>query len=178
MERRNPRRTVLPGDDLEDAREFRFGENTYVAGGRIRAGTVGTADYRGNTVSVHPAGGRYVPRTGDTVIGVISDVGPSNWMIDIKAPWPAPLHVSEVPWKVEFGDTTSFLTVGDVVMLKVLNVDEGKKVSATMKDAGLRKIEGGRLVEIDHNRISRVIGKAGSMISMIKDMTDCRITVG
>lgn len=99
-------------------------------------------------------------------------------MIDIKAPWPAPLHVSEVPWKVEFGDTTSFLTVGDVVLIKILNVDEGKKVSATMKDAGLRKIEGGRLVEIDHNKISRVIGKAGSMISMIKDMTDCRITVG
>lgn len=178
MERRNPRRTVLPGDDLEDVREFRPGENTYVADGRIRAGAVGSTDYRGNTVSVNPAGGRYVPKGGDTVIGVISDVGPSNWMIDIKAPWPAPLHVSEVPWKVEFGDTTSFLTLEDVVLIKILNVDEGKKVSATMKDAGLRKIEGGRLVEIDHNKISRVIGKAGSMISMIKDMTDCRMTVG
>ena len=50
MEKKNPRRTVLPGDDLEDVREFRPGENTYVANGRIRAGTVGSTDYRGNTV--------------------------------------------------------------------------------------------------------------------------------
>ncbi|WP_201013690.1 exosome complex RNA-binding protein Rrp4 [Candidatus Methanomethylophilus sp. 1R26] len=123
-------------------------------------------------------GGCYMPVAGDTVIGIINDVGPSNWMVDIRSPYPAPLHVSEVPWKVEFGDTSRFLTVGDVVLLKILMVDEAKKVSVTMKDSGLRKIEGGILTEIDHNKISRVIGKAGSMIQMLKNMTDCRIFVG
>ena len=178
MERKNPRRLVLPGDDIADAKEYKPGENTYECEDRIRAGILGTVDFKGNVVSVMPAGGRYLPKIGDTVIGVINDVGPSNWMIDIKCPWPAPLHVSEVPWKVEFGDTTTYLTVGDVVLIKVLNVDEAKKISVTMKDSGLRKIEGGQLIEIDHNKISRVIGKAGSMISMLKNMTDCRITVG
>ena len=57
-------------------------------------------------------------------------------------------------------------------------VDESKKISVTMKDSGLRKIEGGRLVKISHTKVSRVIGKSGSMISMLKNMTDCRITVG
>ena len=47
-----------------------------------------------------------------------------------------------------------------------------------MKDSGLRKIEGGQLVEIAHSKISRVIGKSGSMIQMLKNMTDCRIFVG
>ena len=47
-----------------------------------------------------------------------------------------------------------------------------------MKDSGLRKIEGGRLVTINHSKVSRVIGKQGSMITMLKNMTDCRITVG
>ena len=109
---------MLPGDDIADATEYKPGENTYETDDRIRAGVLGVVDYRGNVVSVMPLGGKYMPKTGDTVIGVITDVGPSNWMIDIKCPWPAPLHVSEVPWKVEFGDTTSFLTVGDVVLLK------------------------------------------------------------
>jgi exosome complex component RRP4 len=47
-----------------------------------------------------------------------------------------------------------------------------------MKDSGLRKIEGGQLVEISYSKISRVIGKSGSMIQMLKNMTDCRIFVG
>ena len=119
-----------------------------------------------------------MPTSGDTVIGVIVDIGPSNWLVDIGAPYPAPLHVNEVPWKVEFGDTSRYLSMGNVVLLKVLSVDESKKIQVTMKDSGLRKIEGGRLVKIPHSKVSRVIGKSGSMISMLKNMTDCRITVG
>ena len=99
-------------------------------------------------------------------------------MVDICAPYPAPLHVNEVPWKVEFGDTSRYLGMGNVVLLKVLSVDESKKINVTMKDSGLRRIEGGRLVKISHSKVSRIIGKSGSMISMLKNMTDCRITVG
>jgi len=181
MERRNARRTreiVVPGDVLADASDYRAGENAYELDGKIRANVMGTKTFTDNTVGVSAMGGFYMPITGDTVIGIINDVGPSNWMLDINAPYPAPLHVSEVPWKVEFGDTGRFLTVGDVVLLKVLMVDESKKIQVTMKDSGLRKIEGGQLVEISHTKISRVIGKSGSMIQMLKNMTDCRIFVG
>ena len=181
MENRNARRTreiVVPGEVLGDSEEYRTGENAYASDGKIRALVMGLKTYTGDAVGVIPMGGCYMPVTGDTVIGIIADVGPSNWMLDINAPYPAPLHVSEVPWKVEFGDTSRFLTVGDVVLLKVLMVDEAKKISVTMKDSGLRKIEGGQLVEIAHSKISRVIGKSGAMIQMLKNMTDCRIFVG
>jgi exosome complex component RRP4 len=86
--------------------------------------------------------------------------------------------VNEVPWKVEFGDTSKYLSMGCVVMLKVLMVDESKKISVTMNDSGLRKLEGGQIVDIPYSKVSRVIGKSGSMISMIKNMTDCRVFVG
>ena len=181
MEKRNARRTreiVVPGEVLADASDYRAGENAYELDGKIRANVMGTKTFTDNAVDVTVMGGFYMPVTGDTVIGIINDVGPSNWMLDINAPYPAPLHVSEVPWKVEFGDTSRFLTVGDVVLLKVLMVDESKKIQVTMKDSGLRKIEGGQLVEIEHSKISRVIGKSGSMIQMLKNMTDCRIFVG
>lgn len=181
MEKRNarrPREIVVPGEVLADAGEYKVGANAYELDGKIRANVTGMKTYNGDTVGVMVMEGFYMPVTGDSVIGVITDIGPSNWMVDINAPYPAPLHVSEVPWKVEFGDTSRFLTVGDVVLLKILLVDESKKIQVTMKDAGLRKIEGGQLIEINYSKIPRVIGKSGSMIQMLKNMTDCRIFVG
>ena len=180
MEKRNTkhsREIVVPGDMLDET-GMRAGANTYKREGKVYAGILGVRNVSQDTVSVIPLGGRYMPATGDVVIGVINDIGPSNWMVDICAPYPAPLHVSEVPWKVEFGDTSRFIGMGNVVMLKVLMVDESKKIQVTMKDSGLRKIEGGQIVEIPYSKVSRVIGKQGSMISMLKNMTDCRITVG
>lgn len=180
MERRNARQTreiVVPGDIL-DGSGMKPGENAYVLDGKVRASVMGVRNVFQNTVGVIPLRGCYMPSSGDTVIGVIVDIGPSNWLVDIGAPYPAPLHVNEVPWKVEFGDTSKYLTVGNVVLLKVLSVDESKKIQVTMKDSGLRRIEGGRLVKINHSKVSRVIGKQGSMISLLKNMTDCRITVG
>ena len=180
MEKRNARQTreiVVPGDIL-DGTGMRPGENAYVLDGKVRASVMGVRNVFQNTVGVIPLRGGYMPVSGDTVFGIIVDIGPSNWLVDIGAPYPAPLHVSEVPWKVEFGDTSRYLTIGNVVLIKVLAVDESKKISVTMKDSGLRRIEGGRLVKISHTKVSRVIGKSGSMISMLKNMTDCRITVG
>ena len=180
MEKRNARPTreiVVPGDVL-DGTGMKPGENAYVLDGKVRASVMGVRNVFQNTVGVIPLRGCYMPVSGDTVIGVIIDIGPSNWMVDICAPYPAPLHVNEVPWKVEFGDTSRYLGMGNVVLLKVLSVDESKKINVTMKDSGLRRIEGGRLVKISHSKVSRIIGKSGSMISMLKNMTDCRITVG
>ena len=181
MEKRSARRTreiVVPGDVLGNIGEYKVGANAYELDGKIRANVTGMKTYNGDAVGVMVIEGFYMPVTGDSVIGIITDIGPSNWMVDINAPYPAPLHVSEVPWKVEFGDTSRFLTVGDVVLLKILLVDESKKIQVTMKDAGLRKIEGGQLIEVNYSKIPRVIGKSGSMIQMLKNMTDCRIFVG
>jgi len=172
------REVVTPGDLLDEGRDLRSGYGTYSEDGKIYAAVLGVKNMYQNTVNVIPLGGRYMPAQGDTVIGIIIDIGPSNWMVDINSPYPAPLHVNEVPWKVEFGDTSRYLNLGYVVMLKILMVDESRKIQVTMNDSGLRRIEGGQLVEIAYSKVSRVIGKSGSMIQMIKNMTDCRIFVG
>jgi exosome complex component RRP4 len=57
-------------------------------------------------------------------------------------------------------------------------VDETMRVQVTMKDQGLRKLQGGQIIEISHSKVPRVIGKSGSMIQMIKGYTNCRIFVG
>jgi len=180
MERRNAkpkRELVLPGDIIDDT-GAKAGEFAYSREGKVYAAVMGIKNVSPIGVSVIPLWGQYMPSAGDFVIGVVNDIGPSNWMIDINAPYPAPLHVSEVPWKVEFGDTSRFLNIGNVVFLKILSVDESKKIQVTMNDSGLRKVEGGLLVEIAHSKVSRVIGKSGSMIQLLKSASGCRIFVG
>lgn len=180
MEKRNARPSreiVVPGDILSTKGE-KGGDNTYERDGKLYAAILGVKNYSQNGISVMPIGGVYMPSTGDTVIGIINDIAASNWMVDINAPYPAPLHVNEVPWKVEFGDTSKYLNVGDAVLLKVLMVDESKKIQVTMNDSGLRKLSGGMIVNVPYCKVSRIIGKSGSMIQMLKNMTDCRIFIG
>ena len=81
------------------------GAGTYVHDGKVYAAQLGIKSVKSNFVNVIPLGGRYIPAPGDSVIGKVEDIGPSNWLIDINSPYPAPLHVNEVPWRVEFGDT-------------------------------------------------------------------------
>ena len=180
MEKKNARPSreiVVPGDVLSTRGE-KGGDNTYERDGKLYAAILGVKNYSQNGISVMPIGGVYMPSTGDTVIGIINDIAASNWMVDISAPYPAPLHVNEVPWKVEFGDTSKYLNVGDAVLLKILMVDESKKIQVTMNDSGLRKLDGGMIVDVPYCKVSRIIGKSGSMIQMLKNMTDCRIFIG
>lgn len=171
------RQLVLPGDFLTDG-EFKPGTGTYLERGKIYASQLGIKSIRSNFVNVVPLSGQYIPKIGDQVIGVVSDLGPSNWLVEINSPYPAPMHITEVPWRVDFGDTARYLNVGDTILARILMVDEVKHVQVTMKERGLRKLQGGQLVEISHSKVPRVIGRNGSMIQMIKNLTGCRIIVG
>jgi len=62
--------------------------------------------------------------------------------------------------------------------LLVAQSSKRKGIDLTIKSRGLGKLEGGMLININSNKVPRVIGKAGSMINLIKDATGCDITVG
>jgi exosome complex component RRP4 len=151
------REIVIPGD-LLDASGLKAGSGAYAEDGRVFAAQLGIKSVKSNFVNVIPLGGRYIPATGDSVIGKVIDIGPSNWLIDINSPYPAPLHVNEVPWRVEFGDTSKYLNVGDTLLAKILMVDETKRVQVTMKEQGLRKLSGGQVIDISYCKVPRVIG--------------------
>jgi len=171
------REIVVPGDLLAISSK-RAGPGTFSEGGKIYAAQLGIKIVRPDSITVVPLSGQYMPMRGDLVVGKIVDVGASNWLVDINSPYPSPLHVNEVPWRVEFGETRKFMSVGDVVLLKVVGVDEVKRVSVSMQDHGLRKLSGGMVIEMSPSKVPRVIGKNGSMIQTLKNMTGCRIYVG
>jgi len=171
------REIVVPGD-LLDSSGMKSGPGTFAEGGKVFAAQLGIKNVKSNVVTVVPLAGQYMPIRGDLVIGKIVDIGASNWLVDINSPYPAPLHVNEVPWRVEFGETSKFMTVGDVILLKIEGTDEMMRVQVSMKDHGLRKLTGGMVLEVSPMKVPRVIGKNGSMIQMLKNMTGCRIYVG
>lgn len=177
VEKSARRELVVPGDIL-DSPGLKPGVGTYSEGGKIYAAQLGIKSERAGYINIVPLSGRYIPRPGDAVVGKVIDIGPSHWLIEINSPYPAPLHVNEVPWRVEYGDTAKYIDVEDALLAKVLMVDETKRVVLTMKEQGLRKLGEGQIVEISHSKVPRVIGRKGSMISMIKQFTNCRMFVG
>lgn len=172
------REIVVPGDLLDDTGDLKPGANTYRQGNAVYATRLGVKSVRGKEVSVISLSGRYEPRRGDLVIGTCVEMGPSNWYVNVGAAQDAGMHVNDVPWRVEFGETAKYLAVGETVLLKVAHVDEMKKMQVTMKDRQARKLAGGLIVEVAPTKVPRIIGRGGSMITMIKDMTNVRMFVG
>ncbi len=171
------RQIVIPGEAVGGP-GLKPGPGTFKSGDQILAAQLGVRYEREGRVSVIPLNGRYLPQRDDAVVGIVTDMGPSHWLVDINAPYPAPLHATESPWRVEFGDTGRYMKVGDAILAFVLSVDEIKRIQLTMQDRDARKLNGGMLVEVSPMKVPRLIGKQGSMISMIKDLTHTRIYVG
>jgi exosome complex component RRP4 len=98
--------------------------------------------------------------------------------VDINSPYPSTLHVNQVPWNVEFGETANYLCTGDAIIAKTIMVDETRKIEISMDEKGSRKIEDGTIIEVQPSKVPRVIGKSGSMISLLKKYSNCWIFVG
>lgn len=172
------REIVIPSQLLGDAEGNKAGRGTFIENGKIYSEMLGILSKRSNYINVIPLKGRYDAIEGDFVIGIVREAMASSWLVDINAPYPALLHVNEVPWDVEFGETKKYLNHGDSVMAKILQVDVEKKLQVTLKDRNLYKIRGGHITYIEPSKVPRLIGKKGSMISLLKKYTRCRIFVG
>ena len=173
---RMDRKVVIPGDLLsEDV--TKSGEGTYVKDARVYSLLYGLANYR-DKINVIPLAGKYVPAPGDNVIGVVKDITFSNWIVDINSPYDGLLHISEFPKRIETDEMSKYLRIGSSITTRVKDVDSTMKVELTFSDRKLGIIKTGRIIEISHTRVPRLIGKGGSMISMLKKELNCSIFVG
>jgi exosome complex component RRP4 len=170
------RKLVLPGELLSTT--LKGGRYTYTEGANVYSAILGLEDIRGDYVDVIPLGGRYIPRAGEYVIGEIINFTPTAWVVDVNSIVPAVLPANETPWNTRDGVLTRYLKVHDVALMKVIDVDEVKRTQLTMRDRMCRKLLGGLVVEIEPTRVPRVIGRKGSMLTLLKDLTRCRIYVG
>ncbi|UCE15960.1 MAG: RNA-binding protein [Candidatus Bathyarchaeota archaeon] len=174
------REIVTPGDLLAED-DYVAGDNTYKKDGKIYATRVGLVGYENRKVFVVALKSFYVPYVGDLVIGKVVEVGLGSWLIDISAPYPALLRAADAinrPFKPQRDDLPSILDVGDLVMAKIVAYDRTRAPLLTIREPELGKVKRGQIVKITPTKIPRVIGRQGSMISMLKRETNCQIIVG
>lgn len=167
---------VIPGDVLADS-EYHSGRGTFKEDSKICSSLVGLVAIRDKKISVIPLQSKYIPKRGDVVIGKVTDIRFSMWNLDINSPYSGILPASDVFGK-EKRDLNKAFNVGDVLFLRVVDVDEVKKVKLGLKGRGLGKFRDGILIYITPTKVPRLIGKKGSMINMIKDETKCEVVVG
>jgi exosome complex component RRP4 len=171
---------VAPGDLLAEG-DYVPGDSTYKENGKIYASRLGLVDYDGRRVHVVALKAFYIPAPGDTVIGKVIETTPGGWVIDIKAPHLARLRASDVverSFKPETTDLPSIFDVGDLIIARVVAYDRTRDPLLTVREPGLGKITRGRIIEVTPTKIPRVIGRKGSMVSMIKRETGCQLTLG
>ncbi len=172
------REIVLPGDEvkLEGVKPrnglHRCGESAFCSS------YFGTVQRSEEYVDVVPFCGPYMPRRGDKVIGKVIEIGPSMWIVDINSPYTSLLHMNDTPWRINSGELNRYMKVGEYLIAKVLSLNEIKESWITLKDVGLRKLEGGAIISLEAPKVPRIIGKGGTMVNMIKDATLTRIVIG
>lgn len=171
---------VIPGEEIATGMDFLPSSGTFRDGEGIYSNKLGVVEVQNRVIKVIPLAGVYMPNRGDLVIGMITDIGFSGWTVDIGAPAPANLPVGEaVRERVELlkAEISRYFDVEDILITKVMNVTKSRIVQLSMRDYGLRKIRG-RLLKLSPSKVPRLIGKKGSMVSMIKEYTRCEINVG
>lgn len=171
---------VTPGELLAEG-DYLPGENTYIENSKIYASRIGLVDIDNKKVNVVALRAFYMPKMGDIVIGTIVEVGFNGWTVDIDAPYTALLRASDVlsrPFKPQNDELSSVLTAGDLIVAKIASYDRAHDPQLTVGEPGLGKITRGQILRVTPTKIPRIIGRKGSMISMIKQETNCQIILG
>ena len=171
---------AVPGEILAEGMDNLPGEGTYRDGEKIVAGRLGLVMVDGRAIKLISLSGRYIPKTHDTIIGKVEDITFSGWRIDTNSAYSAMLSMKDATsdYIARGADLTRYYDLGDYVVCEVVNVTSQKLIDVSMKGPGLKKLDGGRVIKVNPNKVPRIIGKQGSMVSMIKDATGCRIVVG
>jgi exosome complex component RRP4 len=171
---------VAPGETLAEGMDYIPGKGTFRDDDEIISKGLSLINIDGSVIKGIPMNGRYVPQEGDRVIGRVKDILMSGWKIDINSAYDSMLPLKDASHDyIEKGsDLTRYFDLGDYVAVKITSVSTQKMVDITAKGQGLQKLEGGRIIEVNPQKVPRIIGSRGSMISIIKKALDCNIFVG
>lgn len=176
----NDKEISVPGETLAIGMDILPGAGTYRDGEKILANRLGLVAIEGRTIKLIPLSGRYMPKTGDTIICKVIDVSFNGWRLDTNSAYSAMLSLKDATSEfiARGANLTKYYDLGDYLVCAIVNVTSQKLIDVSMKGPGLRKLRGGRIIEVDPNKVPRIIGKQGSMVMMIKDMAKCNISVG
>ena len=168
---------VVPGEDLAEGMDLLPGEGCYRDGDKIIAAKLGLVKISGRLINLLPLAGKYLPKKNDTIIGKVTEITMMGWRVDTNSAYPAMLCLRDATseYIAKGADLTKYYAIGDYLATKIINVTSQNLVDLTTKGPGLYKLKGGRIISVQPTKIPRIIG---SMVTMIKQATNSRMTVG
>ena len=184
------RELVVPGEVLTtDVQDYLPGRGTIFNRDKTKIISlhIGLKNVKKNYINVIPLRGIYTPQPGDKIIAIVVDKNPVKYKCDINAKDFAQLKPKNTVKRIKsrmgrrsYGqeeDSTERFEIGDVLIVKILSADRLNKPEITTVGKYLGKKTGGIVISIDPPKIPRVIGRNGSMIKMLKNLTRCNIFV-
>ena len=187
------RELVLPGEVLtEDVNNFIPGRGAIFNKERnkITSLCIGLKQIKKKYINVIPLRGFYTPKAGDKVLAIIVDKNPVKYKCDINSKDFGQLKpkntISQEKGRMgrmgrntrSYDDvSTEMYKIGDVLIVKILSADRLNKPELTTVGRYLGMKRDGIVISIDPPKIPRVIGRNGSMIKMLKNLTKCNIFV-
>jgi exosome complex component RRP4 len=146
---------TVPGECLAKGMDYLPGQWTYRDGENIFSSRLGLVSIDGRAIKLIPLSGRYTPKRGDTIIAKITDVIMSGWLLDTNSAYHAMLSMKEgtsdfIP---KGANLRKYFDFGDYVVCSITNVTSQKLIDVTAKGPGLYKLKGGRVIEVNTNKV-------------------------
>jgi exosome complex component RRP4 len=153
---------------------------------------VGLKEVRGKYVNIVPLNGLYNPQVGDKIIARVIAKTPVKFLMDINSKFVGILKPSDAfkrshrgrgygknmgSYRVPQENEMDKLKMGDLLICKVLSGSRTEEPSLTSLGQELGILTDGITIAISPTKIPRVIGKKGSMISLLKNLLHCKIFV-
>src|SRR3989344_2256390 len=161
---KNEKSLVVPGTVIAKGLDFLPGSGSYRSGDEIRSKYLGLVRLKDKLVSIAPLNGVYMPKPGDGIVGVISEMQATFWIVNINSPYDAIMQLGEASGDfidLQKTDLSSIFDIGDVIFAKILSVTKSKHVNVTMNDYRAKKLTGGMILCINSSKGPRVLGKEG-----------------
>src|SRR3954447_11402410 len=174
------RRYVIPGDKIIEG-NYKPLMNVMKSGDYLISTRIGIAEAGKDGVKVIPLSGVYIPRVNDLVIGKVIDRSSLSWDIDINSCFFAHLPAQDVfgrDFSPARDDMGRQLSIGDLIIARIVSFDRTRDPMLTVQDKDLGKIPYGEFIKISPTRVPRLIGKRGSMIQTIEQATQTRVIIG
>lgn len=172
---------VVPGEYVGDSRFHVPGLNVFKLSERMLATTVGLVRVDGKRVDVVALKSFYQPKTGDLIVGIVKEPGTAGWTVDINSPFLSFLPLSEYPEKrirLSRDSMGRILEAGTVIIGLIKDASIFSSPVITLKGKRLGVVSKGFLLSITASKVPRLIGKKGSMLTVIEQGANVKLTVG
>lgn len=155
---------VVPGE-LITAERKKLGQHVFIEDGKIYSDALGITYPDANVAYVVPLVGIYLPLSDDLVVGIVERETVKGYMVGINSIYSSYISADKV---------RDMLSKGSVVSAKVNSVNEINE--AELFD--VRVFYGGEILSVSPAKVPRIIGKNGSMLTVLKNGTGCNAVVG